>query len=163
MKNRPNISAINLRSNTFKDKMQTLSEMVKNDITGSVLEQRPKPVPSKTKSAPIKIVQPNYLDKMLDYKLDMFDYIASEKKLNPNLLIEYPTYYVLTITNYAPMQGYDTLTSKDFDIYINGVRLDVIDYSVKFVNGYITFTVQKLSVGNGYNEENFLICGAFTD
>jgi hypothetical protein len=162
MKYRPNISAISNRKNLFLDKMETLSNLVLNDMTGSVLAEKTLPTPSKTKSSPIKTIQPNYLDKVLDYKLDMFDYIASDVKLNPNLLIEYPTYYVATITSYAPMQGYDSLTSKDFDIYINGIRLDVPDYVVSFNNkGNIVFTIQKLAIPDNLNEENFLICGAF--
>jgi hypothetical protein len=164
MKHRPKISAISNRKNLFLDKMETLSNLVLNDMTGSVLAEKPLPTPSKTKSAPIKTIQPNYLDKILDYKLDMFDYIASDVKLNPNLLIEYPTYYVATIWTKAPLQGYDSLTSKDFDIYINGVRLDVPDYLVSFNNkGNIVFTIQKLAIGNDLNEENILICGAFSD
>lgn len=162
MKNRPNISVISNRKNLFLDKMETLSNLVLNDMTGSILAEKTLPTPSKTKSAPIKTIQPNYLDKVLDYKLDMFDYIASDVKLNPNLLIEYSTYYVATITSYAPMQGYDSLTSKDFDIYINGIRLDIPDYSVWFnERGNIVFTMQKTTIPNDLNEENFLICGAF--
>ena len=163
MKNRPNISAISNRKNLFLDKMETLSNLVLNDMTGSVLAEKTLLTPSKTKSAPIKTIQQNYLDKVLDYKLDMFDYIASDVKLNPNLLIEYSTYYVATITSYAPMQGYDSLTSKDFDIYINGIRLDVPDYSVWFnERGNIVFTMQKTTIPDNLNEENFLICGAFS-
>lgn len=162
MKYRPNISAISNRKNLFLDKMETLSNLVLNDTTGSVLAEKPLPTPSKTKSKPLPTIQPNYLDKVLDYKLDMFDYIASDMKLNPNLLIEYPTYYVVTITSYAPMQGYDSLISKDFDIYINGIRLDIPDYDVSFnTNGNIVFTIQKLAISDNLNEENFLICGAF--
>ena len=162
MKYRPNISAISNRKNLFLDKMETLSNLVLNDTTGSVLAEKPLPTPSKAKSKPLPTIQPNYLDKVLDYKLDMFDYIASDMKLNPNLLIEYPTYYVVTITSYAPMQGYDSLTSKDFDIYINGIRLDVPDYRVWFNElGNIVFTIQKTAIPNDLNEENFLICGAF--
>jgi hypothetical protein len=60
------------------------------------------------------------------------------------------------------MQGYDSLTSKDFDIYINGIRLDVPDYSVWFnERGNIVFTMQKTTIPNDLNEENFLICGSF--
>lgn len=164
MKHRPKISAIYNRKNLFLDKMETLSNLVLNDMTGSVLAEKPKPTPSKTKSAPIKPIQPNYLDKMLDYKLDMFDYIASDVKLNPNLLIEHPTYYVATIWTKAPLQGYDSLTSKDFDIYINGVRLDVPDYVVSFNHrGNIVFTIQKTAIGDNLEERNILICGAFQD
>ena len=162
MKYRPNILAISNRKNLFLDKMETLSNLVLNDTTGSVLAEKPLPTPSKAKSKPLQTIQPNYLDKVLDYKLDMFDYIASDMKLNPNLLIEYPTYYVVTITSYAPMQGYDSLTSKDFDIYINGIRLDVPDYSVWFNElGNIVFTLQKTAIQDDLNEENILICGAF--
>jgi len=162
MKYRPNILAISNRKNLFLDKMETLSNLVLNDTTGSVLAEKPLPTPSKAKSKPLQTIQPNYLDKVLDYKLDMFDYIASDMKLNPNLLIEYPTYYVATITSNIPMQGYDSLTSKDFDIYINGIRLDVPDYSVWFNElGNIVFTLQKTAIQNDLNEENILICGAF--
>lgn len=162
MKYRPNILAKNLKANQYSDMVDKLRNMVLNDETGSVLAEKQTPTPSKTKSKPLPTIQPNYLDKVLDYKLDMFDYIASDMKLNPNLLIEYPTYYVVTITSYAPMQGYDSLTSKDFDIYINGIRLDVPDYRVWFNElGNIVFTIQKTAIPNDLNEENFLICGAF--
>lgn len=163
MKYRPNVLAQNFKANQYSDMVDKLRNMVLNDTTGSVLAEKPLPTPSKTKSKPLPTIQPNYLDKVLDYKLDMFDYIASDIKLNPNLLIEYSTYYVLTITSYAPMQGYDSLTSKDFDIYINGIRLDVSDYDVSFnTNDNIVFTIQKLAIPNNLNEENFLICGAFS-
>jgi hypothetical protein len=60
------------------------------------------------------------------------------------------------------MQGYDSLTSKDFDIYINGIRLDVPDYIVSFNNiGNIVFTMQKTTIPDNLNEDSFLICGAF--
>jgi len=155
---------LNLIKNEELDKTNVFVNMVLNDETGSVLADKPLPTPSKTKSNPIPNVQPNYLDKILDYKLDMFDFIASDTKLNPDLLIEYNTYYVATITTKAPMQGYDSLTSKDFDIYVNGIRLDVPDYIVSFNNkGNIVFTVQKLAIPDNLNEENFLICGAFSD
>ena len=164
MKYRPNILAKNLKANQYTDMIDKLRNMVFNDETGSILAEKPLPIPSKTKSKPLPTIQPNYLDKMLDYKLDMFDYIASDIKLNPNLLIEYPTYYVATVWTKAPMQGYDSLTSKDFDIYINGVRLDVPDYRVWFNElGNIVFTIQKIAIGNDLNEENILICGAFND
>ena len=163
MKNRPTILAQNFKANQYSDMVDKLRNMVLNDETGSVLAEKTLPTPSKTKSKPLPTIQPNYLDKVLDYKLDMFDYIASDIKLNPNLLIEYPTYYLVTITSYAPMQGYDSLTSKDFDIYINGIRLDVPDYIVHFNDtGNIVFTIQKTAIGNDLNEENILICGAFT-
>ena len=153
---------LNLIKNTELDKKDVFVNLVLNNETGSILADRPEPIPSKTKSNPILNIQPNYLDKVLDYKLDMFDYITNDMKLNPNLLIEYPTYYVVTITSYAPMQGYDSLTSKDFDIYINGIRLDVPDYSVWFNElGNIVFTLQKTAIQDDLNEENILICGAF--
>ena len=153
---------LNLIKNTELDKKDVFVNLVLNNETGSTLADRPEPIPSKTKSNPIPNIQPNYLDKMLDYKLDMFDYIASDVKLNPNLLIEHSTYYVATITSYAPMQGYDSLTSKDFDIYINGIRLDVPDYVVSFNNiGNIVFTIQKIAIPNNLTQTNFLICGAF--
>lgn len=164
MKYRPNILAKNLKANQYSDMVDKLRNMVLNDLSGSVLSEKPKPIPSKTKSKPLPKVQPSNLDNMLDYKLDMFDYIASDIKLNPNLLIEYPTYYVATIWTKAAIQGYDSLTSKDFDIYTNGIRLDVIDYKVSFNDrANIVFTIQKTAIGNDLNEENFLICGAFRD
>ena len=162
MKNRPNILAKNLKANQYSDMLDKMRNLVLNNETGSTLADRPEPTPSKTKSNPILNIQPNYLDKVLDYKLDMFDYIANDIKLNPNLLIEYPTYYVATITSNIPMQGYDSLTSKDFDIYINGIRLDVPDYSMWFNElGNIVFTLQKTAIQDDLNEENILICGAF--
>lgn len=163
MKHRPNISLNNYKKNTYDSMMEKLSNMVLNGESGSIVSERPV-VKAKTKSAPIKKVQPNYLPEMLDYKMEMFDYIASDVKLHPNLLIEYPTYYVATIWTKAPIQGYDSLTSKDFDIYTNGIRLDVIDYKVSFnERGNIVFTMQKDAIGDNLDEQNFLICGAFRD
>ena len=209
MKYRPNISAISNRKNLFLDKMETLSNLVLNDMTGSILAEktlptpsktksivaspilnliknteldkkdvfvnlvlnnetgstladRPEPIPSKTKSNPIPNIQPNYLDRILDYKFDIFDFIASDTKLYPDLLVEYSTYYVVTISTNQPMQGYDSLTSKDFDIYVNGIRLDVPDYRVWFNEiGNIVFTIQKTAIPNDLTQANFLICGAF--
>lgn len=155
---------LNLIKNAELDKIDTFVNMVLNDETGSVLADKPLPTPSKTKSNPIPNVQPNYLDKILDYKLDMFDFIASDTKLHPDLLVEYDTYYVATITSKAPMQGYDSLTSKDFDIYVSGIRLDVTDYSISFNNqSNMVVTMEKMAITNGLVEENFLICGAFND
>lgn len=155
---------LNLIKNTELDKKDVFVNLVLNNETGSILADRPEPIPSKTKSNPIPNIQPNYLDKILDYKLDMFDYIASDKKLYPDLLVEYSTYYVATISTLTPMQGYDSLTSKDFDIYINGIRLDVPEYSVWFNEiGNIVFTIQKTAIQDNLNKENFLICGAFND
>lgn len=155
---------LNLIKNEELDKTTVFVNMVLNDETGSVLADKPLPTPSKTKSNPIPNVQPNYLDKILDYKLDMFQYVASDVKLHPNLLVEYDTYYVGTIWTKAPLQGYDSLTSKDFDIYVNGIRLDVIDYIVSFNDrGNIVFTMQKTAIIDGLTETNFLICGAFQD
>lgn len=153
---------LNLIKNTELDKKDVFVNLVLNNETGSTLADRPEPIPSKTKSNPIPNIQPNYLDKMLDYKLDIFDFIASDKKLYPDLLVEYSTYYVATISTLIPMQGYDSLTSKDFDIYINGIRLDVPDYVVSFNNiGNIVFTIQKIAIPNNLTQANFLICGAF--
>lgn len=155
---------LNLIKNAELDKIDTFVNMVLNDETGSVLADKPLPTPSKTKSNPIPNVQPNYLDKILDYKLDMFDFIASDTKLHPDLLVEYDTYYIATISSKAPMQGYDSLTSKDFDIYVSGIRLDVTDYSISFNNqSNMVVTMEKMAITNGLVEENFLICGAFND
>ena len=153
---------LNLIKNTELDKKDVFVNLVLNNETGSILADRPEPTPSKTKSNPIPNIQPNYLDKVLDYKLDIFDFIASDKKLYPDLLVEHSTYYVATISTLTPMQGYDSLTSKDFDIYINGLRLDVPDYVVSFNNiGNIVFTIQKIAIPNNLTQANFLICGAF--
>jgi hypothetical protein len=155
---------LNLIKNEELDKTTMFVNMVLNDETGSVLADKPLPTPSKAKSNPIPNVQPNYLDKILDYKLDMFDFIASDTKLHPDLLVEYDTYYVATITTKAPMQGYDSLTSKDFDIYVSGMRLDVTDYKVSFNDkSNMVVTMEKFSLINGLVKDNFLICGAFND
>lgn len=155
---------LNLIKNVELDKIDTFVNMVLNGETGSVLADRPEPTSSKTKTNPIPNVQPNYLDKILDYKLDMFDFIASDTKLHPDLLVEYETYYLATITTKAPMQGYDSLTSKDFDIYASGIRLDVPDYSISFNNqSNMVITMQKDSLVDGLNTTDFLICGAFND
>lgn len=155
---------LNLIKNTELDKIDTFVNMVLNDETGSVLAERPTPIASKVKHKPIPTVQPNSLDNMLDYKLDMFEYITNDTKLHPNKVVEYSTYYVVSIWTKVAIQGYDSLTSKDFDIYINGIRLDVVDYFTWFnERGNLTFTIQKTAITDGLNKENFLICGAFTD
>lgn len=155
---------LNLIKNIDLDKNDVFVNMVLNNETGSVLADKPLPTPSKTKSNPISNVQPKYLDKILDYKLDMFDFIGSDRQLNPDFLVEYDTYYVATISSKAPMQGYDSLTSKDFDIYVSGIRLDVPDYKISFNDRFnIVFTIQKTALFDGLLKENFLICGAFND
>jgi len=162
MKQRPNI-LVQKKSNTKLDYLTYLAtENIQPNVSASVYIT-PK---SKTKSKPnIKIKNRN-IDVINAHRMDMMQTVITEKAINPDLLVEYPTYYILTITTYNIIQGVETPTAKDFDIYLDGVKLDTILYNIN-VNDNITITLQKDDeanvsiIDNGITENNFEIVGKF--
>ena len=76
-------------------------------------------------------------------------------------MIEYSTYYVLTIISYKLITNNEQPTAKDFDIYCNGLLVDKNTYDVN-VNENIVITIQKSeAVDDSYDETNFEIVSKF--
>ena len=187
MKQRPDISVLKNQK-----LINYVREKVLSDISGSTpisgtLEQRsierqtdlafhtnlvrfntkpetPK-ITSKTKSKPIINVQKRDIGKVNDFRIQMMNFANNELGIHPDLLIEKMDKYVLTITSYKILSGVETLTAKDFDIYCNGLRLDVETYSVN-VGQNIVITIQKSEavdgiVGQDFAETSFEIVSKF--
>jgi GTP:adenosylcobinamide-phosphate guanylyltransferase len=183
MKQRPNISVLKNQK-----LINYVREKVLSDISGSTpisgtLEQRsierqtdltfhtnlvrfntkpetPK-ITSKTKSKPIVNVQKRDIGKVNDFRIQMMNFANNELGIHPDLLIEEIDKYVLTITSYKLLSGIETPTAKDFDIYCNGLRLDVETYSVN-VGQNIVITIQKSeAVDDHFDENNFEIVSKF--
>jgi hypothetical protein len=183
MKQRPNISVLKNQK-----LINYVREKVLSDISGSTpisgtLEQRsierqtdltfhtnlvrfntkpetPK-ITSKTKSKPTINVQKRDIGKVNDFRIQMMNFANNELGIHPDLLIEEIDKYVLTITSYKILNGVETPTAKDFDIYCNGLRLDVETYSVN-VGQNIVITIQKSeAVDDNFDENNFEIVSKF--
>jgi hypothetical protein len=91
----------------------------------------------------------------------MMNFANNELGIHPDLLIEEIDKYVLTITSYKILSGIETPTAKDFDIYCNGLRLDVETYSVNLEQN-IVITIQKSeAVDDHFDENNFEIVSKF--
>jgi hypothetical protein len=176
MKQRPDISVLKNQK-----LINYVREKVLSDISGSTpisgtLEQRsierqtdlvfhtnlvrfntkpetPK-ITSKTKSKPIINVQKRDIGKVNDFRIQMMNFANNELGIHPDLLIEEVDKYVLTITSYKILNGVETPTAKDFDIYCNGLRLDVETYSVN-VGQHIVITIQKSEAVDGIVGEDF--------
>jgi hypothetical protein len=87
----------------------------------------------------------------------MMQWVNREVPVIADLLIEYSTYYVLTITSYKLLFNNETPTAKDFDIYCNGLKVDVNTYDVT-VGENIVITIQKSeAVDDSFDETNFEI------
>jgi hypothetical protein len=161
MKQRPNIS-IQKKSNNQLDYLRYLAtENIQPNISQPVAT---KPQ-SKTKSKPIVNVQKRDIGKVNDFRIQMMNFANNELGIHPDLLIEEMDKYVLTITSYKILSGVETLTAKDFDIYCNGLRLDVETYSVN-VGQNIVITIQKSEavdgiVGQDFAETSFEIVSKF--
>ena len=93
MKQRPNIS-IQQKSNTKLEYLKYLAtENIQPDITAPTYV----PPKGKTKSKPnVKLIKRD-IGKTNQFRIDMLNYANREFGINPDLLIEYSTYYVLTI------------------------------------------------------------------
>ena len=91
----------------------------------------------------------------------MLNYANREFGINPDLLIEHSTYYVLTIISYKLITNNEQPTVKDFDIYCNGLRVDSVTTSVN-VGENIVITIQKSeAVDDSFDETNFEIVSKF--
>jgi hypothetical protein len=89
------------------------------------------------------------------------NYANRELGIQPDLLIEHSTYYVLTITTYNVLFNNETPTAKDFDIYCGGLLVDKTTYDV-IVGENIVITIQKSeAVDDSYDETNFEIVSKF--
>ncbi len=158
MKKRPNIS-IQKKSNTQLDYLRYLAtENIQPTIVAPSISS-PK---GKTKSKPnINIIKKD-INKINQFRVDMINYAINEKGINPDLLIEYNDRYVLTITSYELITNNETPTTKDFDIYCNGLKLDGSTYDVK-IGSEIVITIQKTeAVDDHFDENNFEIISRFT-
>ena len=150
MKQRPNIS-IQQKSNT---KLEYLKYLATENIQPDVVAPTISVPKGKTKSKPnIKLIKRD-ISKTNQFRIDMLNYANREFGINPDLLIEYSTYYVLTIISYKLITNNEQPTAKDFDIYCNGLRVDSVTTSVN-VGENIVITIQKNDWINVTNEEDF--------
>ncbi len=158
MKQRPNIS-IQKKSNTQLDYLRYLAT---ENIQPTIVAPSISTPKGKTKSKPnINIIKKD-INKINQFRVDMINYAINEKVINPDLLIEYNDRYVLTVTSYELLTNNETPTTKDFDIYCNGLKLDVSTYDVK-VGNEIIITIQKTeAVDDHFEENNFEIVSRFT-
>ena len=157
MKQRPNIS-VQQKSNTKLEYLKYLAtENIQPNVSVPVFVA-PK---GKTKSKPNIKVQSRNLDAINKHRIDMMNYVNREFGITADLLIEYSTYYVLTITSYKVLFNNETPTAKDFDIYCDGLLVDKTTYDVK-VGENIVITIQKSeAVDDSYDETNFEIVSKF--
>lgn len=157
MKQRPNIS-IQKKSNTKLDYLRYLAtENIQPDVVAPTIS-----VPKgKTKSKPnVKLIKRD-ISKTNQFRIDMLNYANREFGINPDLLIEYSTYYVLTIISYKLITNNEQPTVKDFDIYCNGLKVDVDTYSVNLGEN-IVITIQKSeAVDDTFDTNNFEIVSKF--
>jgi hypothetical protein len=115
------------------------------------------PAKSKTKSKPNIKIQTKNLDAINKHRIDMMNWANREYTIFADLLIEYPTYYVLTITSYKLLFNNETPTAKDFDIYCDGLLVDKTTYDIK-VGENVVITIQKSeAVDDHFDETNFEI------
>ena len=157
MKQRPNIS-VQQKSNT---KLEYLKYLATENIQPNVSVPVYVAPKGKTKSKPNIKVQSRNLDAINKHRIDMMNYVNREFGITADLLIEYSTYYVLTITSYKVLFNNETPTAKDFDIYCDGLLIDKNTYDVK-VGENIVITIQKSeAVDDSYDETNFEIVSKF--
>jgi hypothetical protein len=157
MKQRPNIS-VQQKSNTKLEYLKYLAtENIQPDITAPTYVA-PK---GKTKSKPnVKLIKRD-IGKTNQFRIDMLNYANREFGINPDLLIEYSTYYVLTIISYKLITNNEQPTAKDFDIYCNGLLVDKNIYDV-IVGENIVITIQKNeAVDDTFDTNNFEIVSKF--
>lgn len=158
MKQRPNI-LVQKKSNIKLDYFKHLAEEnIQPNVTAPTIFA-PK---VKTKSKPKINVQKGIdINKVNQFRIDMLNYANREIGIKADLLIEYNTYYVLTILSYSTINGIETPTAKDFDIYCDGLKLDVNTYDVN-VGASIVITIQKNeAVDDNFDTNNFEIVSKF--
>ena len=157
MKQRPNIS-VQKKSNTNLDYLRYLAtENIQPDVVAPTIS-----VPKgKTKSKPnVKLIKRD-IGKVNDFRIQMMNFANNELGIQPDLLIEEFDKYILTIISYKVLNGVETLTAKDFDIYCNGLKVDVDTYSVN-LGEHIVITIQKSeAVDDNFDENNFEIVSKF--
>jgi hypothetical protein len=108
----------------------------------------------------IKITKIN-LENINKHRIDMINYVINEKGIVPNLLEEFTNYYILTITTYKLLYNNETPTSKDFDIYCNGLIVNKNAYKIQ-INNDIIITINKNElVVDNLHEINFEIISKF--
>ena len=157
MKHRPNIS-VQQKSNT---KLEYLKYLAEENIQPNIAADTYVAPKGKPKSKPNLNIQKRNLDKINQHRIDMMQYANREVGIQPDLLIEYSTYYVLTITSYKVLFNNETPTAKDFDIYCDGLKVDVSTYGVN-VGENIVITIQKSeAVDDSFDETNFEIVSKF--
>jgi len=158
MKQKPNIS-VQSKSNTKLDYLKYLAEenIQPNISTPTIFVPK-----GKTKSKPNLNIKKRNLDAINKHRIDILNYANKEMGINPDLLVEYSDYYILTITSYNVIYGTETPTSKDFDIYCDGLKLDITTYDVN-VGDNIIITIQKTeAVDDNFDTNNFEIVSKFT-
>ena len=157
MKHRPNIS-VQQKSNT---KLEYVKYLAEENIQPNIAADTYVTPKGKTKSKPNLNIQKRNLDKINQFRIDMLNYANREFSVFADLLIEYSTYYVLTITSYKVLFNNETPTAKDFDIYCDGLRVDASTYDAK-VGENIVITIQKSeAVDDSFDETNFEIVSKF--
>ena len=157
MKQRPNIS-IQQRANT---KLEYLKYLATENIQPDIVAPTYVAPKGKTKSKPnVKLIKRD-IGKTNQFRIDMLNYANREFGINPDLLIEYSTYYVLTIITYKLITNNEQPTAKDFDIYCNGLIIDNEIVSVN-IGENIVITIQKSeAVDDNFDETNFEIVSKF--
>ena len=146
-------------SQDFNNELQLHNDLVRNNPLPST-QFIPK---GKTKSKPIVNVQKRDIGKVNDFRIQMMNFANNELGIHPDLLMaDIPNnQYILTITSYKVLNGVETLTAKDFDIYCNGLKVDVDTYSVN-LGEHIVITIQKNeTVDDNFDENNFEIVSKF--
>ena len=146
-------------SQDFNNELQLHNDLVRNNPLPST-QFIPK---GKTKSKPIVNVQKRDIGKVNDFRIQMMNFANNELGIHPDLLMDdIPNnQYILTITSYKVLNGVETLSAKDFDIYCNGLKVDVDTYSVN-LGEHIVITIQKNeAVDDNFDENNFEIVSKF--
>ena len=153
MKHKPSMS-VQPKSNT---KLEYLKYLATENIQPNITAPTYVAPKGKTKSKPNIKVQTRNLDAINKHRIDMMQWANREYAIFADLLIEYPTYYVLTITSYKLLFNNETPTAKDFDIYCDGLLVDKTTYDVK-VSENVVITIQKSeAVDDNFDETNFEI------
>lgn len=162
MKQRPDISI----KKTTNRKIEYLRNLALENIQPDIIIPTIVSTTSKTKSKPSTLViQKRDINKTNQFRVEMIKFGSSDSAIYPDLLIENSDNYILTITSYKLLYGIETPTSKDLDIYCNGLRLDASTYSV-IVRENIVITIQKTEavdgiVGEDFNVNSFEIVSKF--
>ena len=146
-------------SQDFNNELQLHNDLVRNNPLPST-QFIPK---GKTKSKPIVNVQKRDIGKVNDFRIQMMNFANNELGIHPDLLMaDIPNnQYILTITSYKVLNSVETLSAKDFDIYCNGLKVDVDTYSVNLGEN-IVITIQKNeAVDDNFDENNFEIVSKF--